>query len=144
MTTRSTATIPSDASASLRGVADICLALPAAEATSHTGQHYAFQVRAKAFVYYLIDHHGDGRTAISFKAPRGMSEVLIENDPRRFYRAAYLAQHGWVCLDLEAAPIDWDEVREFVLESYCLVAPKRLATQSLAPAGQRTESGSNS
>ena len=133
---RSATTIPPDATASLRGVAEICLALPEVEASTHTGQHYAFQVRGKTFVYYLVDHHGDGRTAISFKGPRGMSDVLIDHDPRRFYRAAYLAQHGWVCLDLEAAPIDWDEVREFVLESYCLAAPKRLASAMSARFGQ--------
>lgn len=131
MSQRPATAIPDSADERLRGVADICHALPEAVASTRTGQHYAFEVRGKTFVYYLVDHHGDGRTAICFKAPRGMAEVLIDHDPVRFYRAAYLAQHGWVCLDLEAAPIDWDEVREVVHESYCLVAPKRLA--SMAP-----------
>lgn len=119
--------IPPDADARLRGVAEICLGLPEADATTHTGQHYAFQVRGKSFAYYLVDHHGDGRTALSFRGPPGMAETLIESDPARFYRAAYVARYGWVCLDLEAAPIDWDELRAFLTDSYCLVAPKRLA-----------------
>ena len=39
----------------------------------------------------------------------------------------YLGHRGWVDLWLDAAPIDWAEVRELLVESYCLTAPKRLA-----------------
>ena len=42
--------------------------------------------------------------------------------------AAYVGKHGWINMDARD-PVDWDHVRELVLESYCLNAPKRLAKQ---------------
>ena len=45
----------------------------------------------------------------------------------RFGPAPYLARGGWVRMDLAAAPLDWDEVRELIHTSYCLIAPKTLA-----------------
>jgi predicted DNA-binding protein (MmcQ/YjbR family) len=33
---------------------------------------------------------------------------------------------GWLGLDLKAAKVKWDEVRELIDASYRLVAPKRL------------------
>jgi predicted DNA-binding protein (MmcQ/YjbR family) len=52
---------------------------------------------------------------------------LAEAQPRRFYLPAYVASRGWVALRLDAGKIDWDEVRELLLGSYALIAPKRLA-----------------
>jgi hypothetical protein len=47
---------------------------------------------------------------------------------------------GWVGVRLGAgaggragAGADWDEVAEMITESYCLIAPKRLAAQVGAP-----------
>jgi predicted DNA-binding protein (MmcQ/YjbR family) len=36
--------------------------------------------------------------------------------------------HGWVGLRLDRASVDWQEVEEIVVESYLLVAPKRLGS----------------
>jgi hypothetical protein len=35
--------------------------------------------------------------------------------------------HGWVGLRLDLPGIDWDEAEGLAVESYVLVAPKRLA-----------------
>ncbi len=48
-------------------------------------------------------------------------------DPERFYVPAYLARYGWISLRLDLPAVDWNEVSEFVVDSYRLVAPKRLA-----------------
>jgi hypothetical protein len=61
------------------------------------------------------------------KVAAGQSEALIEGDPDRFYRPAYMHHHGWVGLRLDRLRIDWQEVEGRVVESYLLVAPKRLA-----------------
>lgn len=42
---------------------------------------------------------------------------------------AYLGHSGWTGLDLDERT-DWDEVRELLLESYLLTAPKRLTTRA--------------
>lgn len=49
----------------------------------------------------------------------------LEQDPRFFF-PMYLGPFGWLGLDFEAAPVDWDEVGELVDASFRLQAPKRL------------------
>ena len=44
----------------------------------------------------------------------------------RFYSPPYFGPSGWLALDLEAAPVDWDEVRELADSSYRQVALKRM------------------
>ncbi len=61
------------------------------------------------------------------KVAKGRSEGLISQDPIRFYRPAYMHHHGWVGLRVDRPPVDWREVEGLVVESYLLVAPKRLA-----------------
>jgi len=116
----------------LTRLTDICLALREAE-RQFVGQHARFLARDKTFAYYLNDHHGDGIVAVCCKAPVGMSAVLIDSDPARFYRPAYLGARGWVSLRLDLDEIDWGEVSDLVTESYRLTAPKRLAAQVTQP-----------
>jgi phosphoribosylglycinamide formyltransferase-1 len=106
----------------------IALALP--EATRQVyGSHARFLVRKKTFAYFLDNHHGDGIVAVTGKVLAGENKALAEAQPRRFYLPAYIASKGWVALRLDVGKVDWDEVKELLLGSYVLVAPKRLAKQ---------------
>jgi hypothetical protein len=105
---------------------EICLAFPEATREDH-GRHATFRVRKKAFVYYLDDHHGDGIVAACFKVGLGENKDLAELDPSRFYPPAYIGPSGWVGLRLDLGEIDWEEVAEYALGSYCHYAPKKLA-----------------
>ncbi|EHI10716.1 MmcQ/YjbR family DNA-binding protein [Mycolicibacterium thermoresistibile] len=49
----------------------------------------------------------------------------LQADPR-FFHPAYMGPSGWLGLDLTAAPVDWDEVRELIDASYRLCASRRL------------------
>ena len=110
----------------LERLSAICLDLP--EATREiTGRHAAFRVRGRTFVYFLDDHHGDGIVGLNAKAACGAAEMLIAEDPERFYRPAYLGHRGWVGVRLDTGAVDWDEVAGFVVDSYRLCAPKSLA-----------------
>ncbi len=111
----------------LRGLAEICFDLPEVVASTPTSQQCAFLIHGKPFAYYLIDPNGDGHNGVCFKALPGVAPSLIEGDPARFRRTAYLSKHGWVYLDLDAAPVDCNELRRFLTESYRLVGPRRLA-----------------
>ena len=109
-------------------VTKICLALP--EATRwYNGQHAGFQVKKRTFAYFLSDHHGDGIVAINSKVLPGDNAALIKASPERFYMPAYIGHRGWVGLRLDVGEIDWDEVKELLLDSYRRVAPKTLAAK---------------
>src|ERR671916_192621 len=112
-------------------VVDTCTGLP--EVTIEGDRHLRFVVRGRTFAYYLEDHHGDGRVAVCAKAPSGDQEALITTDPERFYLPAYLARYGWISLRLDLPTVDWYEVTELVVDSYRLVAPKRLAAVATEP-----------
>lgn len=112
-------------------VSTICLALPEASRW-YNGQHARFHVREKTFGYYLDDHHGDGIVSFSCKVAVGENEELAAMDPARFYVPGYTGPKGWVALRLDVGAVDWEEVAELALESYCLIAPKRLAERARA------------
>ncbi|MDQ6772807.1 MAG: MmcQ/YjbR family DNA-binding protein [Candidatus Dormibacteraeota bacterium] len=103
----------------------ICTSLP--EVAVEGDVHLAYRVRRRSFIYDMWDHHGDGRHALCAKVPAGDQEALIEMDPDRFFRPAYLGASGWVGLRLDLAQVDWEEAERLVRCSYGLVAPRRLA-----------------
>src|SRR6266436_5098432 len=104
----------------------IALALPETQRQIY-GSHAQFLIRKKTFAYFLDDHHGDGIVAVTCKVLPGDNKALAEAQPHRFYLPAYIASKGWVALRLDVGKIDWDEVKELLLGSYVLIAPKRLA-----------------
>ena len=111
-------------------VRSICLALPEAEERPFSGHTApAFRVRDKLFVMTSED-----ATSMTMKAPKGAQPILVASDPERFFVPRYVGHIGWVGMRLDlAAEVDWDEVAEMIAESYCLIAPKRLAAQVDAP-----------
>lgn len=110
----------------LTRLTEIALALPEAQRQIY-GSHAQFLVRKKTFSYFLDNHHGDGIVAVTCKVLPGENKTLTEAQPGRFYLPAYLASRGWVALRLDRGKIDWAEVRELLLGSYAMIAPKRLA-----------------
>jgi hypothetical protein len=103
-----------------------CHALPEATVTAHD-QHLGLQVRGRTFAWYVDDEHGDGRVAVLCKAPPGENTALVAAHPHRFYLPKYVGNRGWVALRLDLQDVDWGEVAELVVDSYRLVAPRRLA-----------------
>lgn len=112
-------------------VSEIARAFPESSRAIH-GSHAQFLIRKKTFAYFLDNHHGDGIVAIACKALPGDNKLLAEAQPKRFYLPAYIASRGWVALRLDVGKVDWKEVRELMLGSYQLIAPKRLAARTEA------------
>ena len=104
----------------------LALALPETQRKIY-GSHAQFLVRKKTFAYFLDNHHGDGIVAVTCKVLPGENTALAKAQPKRYYLPAYIGPRGWVALRLDAGKIDWEEVRELLLASYLLTAPKRLA-----------------
>ena len=116
----------STANRPLPALTKLALALPEAKRELH-GSHASFLVRKKTFAYFLDNHHGDGIVAVTCKVLPGENAALAAAQPKRYYLPAYIGPRGWVALRLDLGKIDWDEVRELLLGSYLLTAPKRLA-----------------
>jgi predicted DNA-binding protein (MmcQ/YjbR family) len=112
----------------LQQLAVVCLNLPEAVCKAK-GQHASFAVRGKTFAYFLADHHGDGKIALTCRVGPELQEALLASGADRFFRPAYLGARGWIGVRLDLGPVDWTEVADFVADSYRLIAPKRLATQ---------------
>jgi len=107
----------------------ICLTFPEATEQQRSSASTAFCVRGRIFVWYLDNHHSDGRVVLWCKAPPGAQPALVGSEPERFFVPPYVGHHGWVgvWLDVAVDRIDWDELADIVAESYCMTAPKRLA-----------------
>ena len=101
------------------------MALPEVTERPSHGSPAWFVRDKKTLAMFLDDHHGDGHLGIWCPAPAGVQELLVETEPDRFYRPAYVGHRGWIGVDLVDAP-DWDEVREILVDAYRLVAPKTL------------------
>lgn len=112
----------------LARVRRICLALPdVTERPSH-GAPTFFVRDKKTFVMFHDDHHGDGRLAIWCAAPPGAQEAMMQAEPDRFFRPAYVGHRGWLGLRLDRE-LDWDEVAEVIEDAYRTVAPKTLVAR---------------
>ena len=100
----------------------ICAELP--ECIVEGSQHHKMSVRGKTMGWHTVDHHGDGRVSLTIKAPRGENTELVASDPSKFFMPPYMAHHGYVGIYLDAGEVDWEEVREFIVEAYRLAAPR--------------------
>jgi hypothetical protein len=130
------------ASEALERLTVICLGLPEAERQTE-GMHATFRVRRKAFVYFLDNHHGDGKIGACVKADRRESAALIKEDPKRFFLPAYIGARGWIAMRLDIGCVDWKGLAGRVVQSYQTVAPKSLAfSHAVAPraASRKTSS----
>lgn len=109
-------------------VREICLALP--EATEvEQWEVPTFRVRNKIFTIASVDN---GRLGIWCKSERSVRDALVDADPDRFFVPPYLGKAGWIGIRLDE-PMEQSELADFISESYCMIAPKRLA---LLVAGQ--------
>ena len=106
----------------------ICLALPEATEQEAWGEP-TFRIRKKIFAMYAAanNHHGDGQNAVWLNAPLGVQEMLVRSDPETYFVPPYVGVKGWIGVVLTA--VDDEALREHVVESYCMIAPKKLAAQ---------------
>ena len=111
----------------LTKLTSICLAMPEVERTVR-GDHADFRVRKKVFAYFLNNHHEDGIVSVCCKSELGENVDRASREPNTFYLPAYIGKRGWFGLRLDRLPINWVEVKNVVERSYCLVAPKKLAS----------------
>jgi predicted DNA-binding protein (MmcQ/YjbR family) len=102
----------------------ICLRFPEAVEAGGVGDP-SWKVRDKIFA---MQHGHEERPSVWFKAPPGVQELLVGAEPARFFRPPYVGHAGWVGAWLDVA-LDWEELADFVEESYRMTAPKRVSAE---------------
>jgi phosphoribosylglycinamide formyltransferase-1 len=116
----------------LARLSKLCLSLPGAQRELQN-THARFWVRTRTFAYFLNDHHGDSIVSVACKVERADMPAFLERDSTRFYVPDHIGPRGWIALCLDVKPVDWNEVAKLVRESYCRVAPAKLAAQVAHP-----------
>jgi predicted DNA-binding protein (MmcQ/YjbR family) len=105
----------------LAEVREVMLAFPEAVEVEAWGRP-TFRAGKKIFaVFSGTDDHPWG---LIFKPDADERAPLLQDG--RFYSPPYFGPGGWLALDLDAARVDWDEVRELADASYRQVALKRM------------------
>src|SRR3954470_16065563 len=116
----------------LQRLRERCLALPEAwEEQAWAGRRFPVRKRNFAHVFALCDDRGTVTTMLSFRSPDEEREVLVASG-HPFFMLGWGRDVVGMVLD---ARTDWDEVREIVTESYCVLAPKKLVALVERPDG---------
>ena len=108
-----------------QAVREVCLWLPDAEEFSSHGSPN-FRVRGKTFATYVVNHHGDGRTALWLNVPAGAQELYVGAEPRHYFVPPYVGPRGWLGVNLDTG-LPWTRIAALVREAYEKVAPPKLA-----------------
>lgn len=105
----------------------LCLALPETHEVKSWGEP-TFRVRNKIFAMYAAsdNHHGAGRPSVWCKSTHLIQDMLVHEDPPRYFAPPYVGPNGWLGIRLDRHP-NWKTVAELLRDAYLLTAPKTLA-----------------
>lgn len=103
----------------------VCLALPETMEQLAWGEP-TFRVKKRIFAMFARadTHHGKGKDSLWLNAPIGVQEMLVRADAVKFFVPPYAGVNGWIGVVL--AEVDDAELRSLVVQSYCMIAPKKL------------------
>lgn len=108
----------------------IVLSLPGAYEDRPWGSVHC-KVAGKIFVGW--GRRDDGEMEIGFRVDPELQSMLVANDPR-FRIAKYVGQYGGVDMRIGPTP-NWAEIESFIVESYRIMAPKKLVKELDAQRG---------
>jgi hypothetical protein len=109
----------------LARVRRVCLSLPDAFEQTAWGEA-TFRVRKRMFAMFARagTHHGGGHDGLWCAAPIGIQQLLVRSEPEKYFVPPYVGVKGWIGIRLDA--VDDDELRSQAVQSYCMLAPKKL------------------
>jgi predicted DNA-binding protein (MmcQ/YjbR family) len=106
----------------------ICLAMPGAiEKLSHGEPTWFTGEKGKVFAMFDNHHHGAAHISVHVAATLDAQDMLVTQDPERYWVPPYVGHKGWVGIVLDTGP-DWKEVEHLVRAAYTMIAapkPKR-------------------
>lgn len=107
----------------------LCLALPDTwEKLSHGEPTFWVGKRTFANFADADNHHGAGRHAVWCKAAPVNQELLIAQDPKRYFSPPYVGPSGWIGIYLDGR-VSWKAVQLRLEEAH------QLAREAQAPRG---------
>lgn len=112
----------------LARIAAICARFPRAARERAGYLHSAFVVDGRPFAYFLDDDGGRGIAALTCLGAPGALALLQRGgrDAERWFAPPYLGRRGWIGLQLDRDPLDWDELAGLLETAYRLTAPREL------------------
>jgi predicted DNA-binding protein (MmcQ/YjbR family) len=114
------ADVPIEVVGELRSV---CLGLPEAyEEPAWVGTRW--RIRKRTFAHVLTVDSADGPVSVMTFRSSGQELDALRGAGHPFFRPGWGTNVVGMVL---GADVDWEEVAELVTESYCVLAPKRLA-----------------
>jgi predicted DNA-binding protein (MmcQ/YjbR family) len=103
-------------------VRSVCLGLPeSVEKQAWAGTQW--RVRNRMYAHVLTVDFVDGPVTVMTFRSSGPELDVLRSAGHPFFRPAWGAKLVGMVLDAE---VNWDEVTELVIESYCVLAPRKL------------------
>ena len=75
------------------------------------------------FATFDNHHHGAAHVGVWLAMPLGVQELLVRQDPKRFFVPPYVGGRGWVGVRLDGRP-SWKRVEQVVREAYQFRLPR--------------------
>ena len=105
----------------LRRVREFCFAMPATNEKISRGHTPIVTVGGKNFCIFW---RADGRPNACFTAEPGVQDLLVRQDPDRYFVPAYMGVRGWVGIRLDG-DVDWDALEQIAQDSHAFTSPRR-------------------
>lgn len=122
MSTHPLKTISAESRPHVERLRTLCAALPEVTEEIAWGTP-TWRVGGRLFAQLADHHHGNPHLAVWLAAPDGAQEALIEAEPERFFRPAYVGHKGWVAAILGDGA-DWQMVEAVVRQAHREIAAK--------------------
>lgn len=126
-----------DSNPAIRRLRKVCMALGDVVEKEAWGECTFRADGGSMFAMTDNNHHQSGHVAVWVKAPAMVQEILVNSDPKKFFRPPYMGHKGWVGVRLDAGT-DWSEVAAILRDGYILSLPqKKRAAASPPPSKAR-------
>ena len=124
-------------SSQLRRLRTLCLSLPETSEKLSWGAPN-FRVRERVFAMYAAanNHHGDGREAVWLNCDAVSQQFMIQDEPKRYFKPAYVGPYGWVGVYLDGR-VNWKVVTDRVKEAHEFTLAKLESQKAARKAASR-------
>jgi predicted DNA-binding protein (MmcQ/YjbR family) len=104
----------------------LCLSFPESSEKLAWGEP-TFRVKDKMFASYASadNHHGAGRPAVWIKAKPENQQLVVADDPTRYFKPPYVGPTGWIGVWLDKRP-PWTAIAALLDDGFRQAAPKKV------------------